>query len=99
MGDRRTLPRVKKLGEGGMLTPHFGIFNPPPRQPRDTAGAHPAVEGEALDRAERYSSIERDALLLTFGQGSDLVAARTADDLPSRGRPWRFLGVVFPPYI
>lgn len=86
-----------------MITPHFGIFNPPPR-PRSAAnsnaGVDPVLGATAIDDddQDRYSRVERDLVLLTHGDGAHFIATPSADEAKPERRPWRFIGVAMRPY-
>ena len=61
---------------------------------RPHAGPQPG-RSSAEDDLSLYSRLERDALLLSFGDAADCEAAR--DSGPSE-RLWRFAGMLQPPY-
>jgi hypothetical protein len=85
-----------------MITPHFGIFNPPPR-PRSAANsnadADPVPGTSGHDDPDRYSRIERDLVLLTHGDGAHFIATPSADEAKPERRRRRFIGAAMPPYF
>jgi len=87
-------------------TPHFAIFNSP-CQPRPAANSNcapggaslPPPSAEADDNPGLYSRIERDALLLRFGEAADFEpSARDDVEMPA-GRLWRFIRMLLPRYF
>lgn len=82
----------------------FSLFSPTPQTaPRASAlgdRSRPHADPEpgrssAEDDLSLYSRLERDALLLSFGDAADGDAAR--DHGPAE-RLWRFAGMLQPPY-
>jgi hypothetical protein len=92
-------PHNSTIQEVVTLTPHFGIFNPPrrhhagnppgPDQP-DQAAANPSID--------RISRLERQVLALLFGETAEVELAFEDDVATPPRRPWRFIGMLMPPY-
>ena len=83
-----------------MITPHFGIFNPPPR-PRSAANSNAETDPVPVgdEDPDRYSRVERDLVLLTHGDGAHFIATPSADEAKPERRRWRFVGAAMPPYF
>ncbi len=71
-------------------------MRPTPTGRRRTS--RPEALSTADDDLSLYSRLERDALLLSFGDATDCEADTREAPLRGGERPWRFIGMLLPPY-
>ena len=54
------------------------------------------ARSEAAGSADRYTPLERDAVLLRYGEPGESLAI--SDSQPEAQKPWRFVGALQPPF-